>query len=662
MSPRPPGLLRPEMDADVIMMMATAGHVDHGKTRLVHLLTGCRTDRLREEQERGLTIELGFAPCWIGGNLCVGIVDVPGHERFVRTMVAGVSGIDLAILVIAADDGIMPQTIEHLDIMSLMGVGRGIVALTKIDLVDETMVARRCAEITAFLKGTVFEGAPVCPLSSETFVGFESFYEHLVACVREHASARGGGIFRMPIAQFFIRPGFGTVVTGLPVDGTVSLGAQVELVPGGLTGRVRGIQRFLRNASEGSCGQCLALNVPELSREELARGKVLCLPGYLRPVVQIQSRLRAIGRLERPLQNAEPVKFHTGTSETGGKVYLLENKELAGGCQGLATLLLDSPVAAAAFDRFIIRRLSPATTVAGGTILECGERPHRLPRREQAEALLAREAFVGEPASFGARWHSRRIEYFLLRDRPSGASARDLAIAMLLPADTVRGIVTRLVSEGVVFALESDYFVHIRNFEHFYDKARERIIQAGDSSQRLSLRREEFRKELGYPEPLWNRVMQELENAQLVRPQGHKVVLPAAAEKIDQAESTLIGRLLAIYADTGFQSPRPDELPGMLAEPSEKISRLLEHLLDEGKLVSLSGNVVLSPQHLRQAQSRVVAIIQERGVLNSADFKREIDSSRKYALAILDWLDARRVTLRFGNERKLAPDYQKHLW
>ncbi len=661
MSPRPPGLLRPDLNPDVIMMMATAGHVDHGKTRLVKLLTGCNTDRLKEEQERGLTIELGFAPCWIGGNLCVGVVDVPGHEKFVRTMVAGVSGIDLAVLVIAADDGIMPQTVEHLEIMSLMGVHCGIVALTKTDLVEASLVAQRVDEIHDFLRGTVLEAAPICPISSETFEGFESFYTHLVEKVKTHVSARGNGIFRMPVAQVFSRSGFGTVVTGIPIDGTISVGAQVEVVPGGRTGRVRGIQRFLRDATEGGSGQCLALNIPELSRQELARGQVVSLPGYLRPVRQIQVRISAIGRLEKPLQNAELIKFHTGTSETGGKLYLLEDKTLTGGQQGFGTLILDDPIAVAPHDRFILRRFSPAATVAGGTVLAVKEETRRLPRKEQADALLAQHSFLSKFHAPGAEWDAARVEYFLLRDRPAGASGREISIGTLLPMETVCKVLQQMTVSGVASALDAGYFIHPGNYKSFYEAAKARIVLAGDAEQALSLRREELRRELDCPDPLWNRLLQELENAELIRAKGHMVVLPAAAERIDQSEGPALKRLLQIYIDTGFKSPRPDELPALLGEPPEKITRLLEYLFDEGKLISVSKNVILSAQSLKQAQAGVVAIIQQRGLLNSADYKYEIDSSRKYALAILDWLDARHVTLRIGNDRKLAPDYQKHL-
>jgi selenocysteine-specific elongation factor len=662
MSSQPPGLLRPELNPDIIMMIATAGHVDHGKTRLVHMLTGCQTDRLKEEQERGLTIELGFAPCWIGGNLCVGIVDVPGHEAFVRTMVAGVSGIDFAILVIAADDGIMPQTVEHLEIMSLMGVSRGVVALTKIDLVNRDLIEQRRSEIRNFLIGTPLEGVPVCPISSETFEGYETFFEFLIGSIKAHASERGGGIFRMPIAQFFSRAGFGTIVTGIPVDGSIAVGDQVELIPDGMIGHVRGIQRFLRDATEGGCGQCLALNIPEFSKEHLARGKVLSLPGYLRPVRQIHLRLNSIQRLERQLQNAELIKFHTGACEAGGKLYLLEEMPLAGGRDTLASVILDNPVSAAPNDRFILRRLSPASTVAGGTILQVKERIRRVPRKELASALAAQQDFLSGCDPGSAAWNARRIEYFLLQDRSTGASLQEISIGILLPLQTVREATGHLAACGTLFALETDFFIHAVSYRNFYKTLEARILQAGEAGQALSLRREELRREFDYPAPLWNKLLQELEQAELVSARGHKMVLAGAAENMNQTEARLLDRLRDLYSQTGFQSPRPDELQTLLGEPEARIRRALEYLTNKEELVAVSRSVLLTASLIRKAQDRVVALIQERGMLNSADFKYEIQSSRKYALAILDWLDARHVTLRIGNDRKLAPDFQRHLF
>ncbi len=653
---KPPGLLRPQTDPDVIMMICTAGHVDHGKTSLVKLLTGCNTDRLKVEQERGMTIELGFAPCTLGGDLCAGIVDVPGHEKFVRNMVAGVSGIDLTVLVIAADDGIMPQTIEHFQIMELLGVRQGIVALTKIDLVSEERVEEVRRDIAAFLAGTFMDGAPICPLSSETGAGVFEFYDVLVARIRGLVKQRKRGVFRMPVERVFSEKGFGTVVTGIPVDGAVRVGQEVELVPGGVTGKVRGIQRFLRNASEGGYGQCLALNVPEFSKRPPVRGQVLCEPGYLRPALQCCVHLKAVAGLDRPLVNAEAIKLHTGTAEVNGKLYLLEDKALQEGQSSFAAIVLSQPVAAAVHDRFILRRPSPAATVAGGEILLVSDAPLRRHKEQLLERLRAYHAqFQGvDPAS--PEGIEIEIASLLRTQRPLGTTVRDAAFTALLPETLVRDALARHALE-----LAPDYFIHEEAYRARFDEVVARLESAA-ASQQLTLTLSDLRKGLAeWPAPLWNRIQRELEERSTVAVRGSKVVFKDAMQRLPEADRALGERMLGVYEATGFSSPRPEELPESLGATPDRTERILALLCNDGSLVRLAKNVVLSYNHLKKAQDLVVQTIQARGVLDSADFKDHIHSSRKYALAILDYLDARRVTVRSGNDRRLAKDYERRL-
>jgi len=299
MAQKPPGLFDPAGRSDLIMMVCTAGHVDHGKTSLVKQLTGCNTDRLKEEQERGLTIELGFAPCMLRGDVSIGIVDVPGHEKFVRNMVSGVPGIDLCLLVIAADDGIMPQTVEHLQIMELLGVRGGIVALTKIDLVSPERVDELIHGIADFLEGTFLEGCPICPVSSETFDGYFEFYDTLVDRVKAAKKSRANGIFRMPIERVFSQQGFGAILSGIPLDGVIEVGQQIEIVPGGYKGKIRAIQCFGRNATRGGYGQCLALNIPDMGKFDPQRGQVVCVPDYLKASKIFHLRLKTISNMDR---------------------------------------------------------------------------------------------------------------------------------------------------------------------------------------------------------------------------------------------------------------------------------------------------------------------------------------------------------------------------
>ena len=658
---RPPGLLRAGANPDVVMMLCTAGHVDHGKTALVRLLTGCNTDRLKEEQERGLTIELGFAPCVLGGEIAAGIVDVPGHEKFVRTMVAGVSGIDMAILVIAADDGIMPQTVEHFQIMDLMGVRNGIVALTKIDLVAPERVAQVTQEIQAFLEGTFMTGAPVCPVSSQTGEGIFEFYEILVTRIREIAKRSKRGVFRMPVERSFVQKGFGTIVTGIPVDGTVKLGDELELLPGGGIGHVRGVQRFLRNATEGGYGQCLALNLPEFSKLPPQRGQVLCRPGYLKPATHFYAALRAVGGIEKPLANAEPVKFHTGTAEQNGKVYFLQGiKALRAGDRAYALVVVTKPVAAVAHDRFILRRPSPAATVAGGQILMASMSPLRGKKDALAQQLEEYDSLWRglDPASPEAS--AAELAYCLRVRAPAGATAKELAATAFLPEAAVAEWLADPPPEGIVH-LSAGWFIHKDAYEARLAELEERLDKAA-MTRSLSITLAELRTDFQqWPQPLWIALQEDLEKKGRITARGSKVVLQDAVRKLPHADQRLLEQIRDLFEQTRFNSPRPDELPDRLGVPQTKIDPLLKLLCDDGRLVRLAPKVILSYNAAREAQQIFLDIIKKSGVVDSADFKYAINSSRKFALAILDYLDARRITVRTGNLRRLAPDYEKGL-
>ena len=640
------------------MMICTAGHVDHGKTSLVKLLTGCNTDRLKVEQERGLTIELGFAPCLLGGELAIGIVDVPGHEKFIRNMVAGVSGIGMTILVIAADDGIMPQTIEHFQIMELLGVRQGIIALTKIDLVTEERVAEVLEDIEVFTADTFLESAPVFPLSSETGEGVFPFHDALVERVGSIVRQRRRGVFRMPIERTFVQKGFGVVVTGIPVDGTIHVGDEVALAPSGRTGKVRGLQRFLRDASEGGYGQCLAINATDFGKTPPERGQVLCLPGYLKAARHFYVNLTALTGLGKPLMHAENVKFHTGTAEQVGKVYLLQSKALDGGHSGLAAITLSEPVAAAVHDRFILRRPSPATTIAGGEILEVSDNRARLRKSQILDRLKSyRATFEGlDPASpEGVR---AEVAHLLCTQRPLGASLQDIAHEALLPEALVREIVADL---DEVRALDDATFIHEEAYRARVAEIEARVDEAA-SADALTLNLSELRKGLGgWPSALWDAALADLEEHDRIAVRGTKVVLRAALAKMPKADRELMDRVYQTYEGAAFHSPRPDELPELLGAPRDRIDRLLTHLCSEGSLVRLAKNVVLSYNAFAKAQDIVVCTIQEHGALDSADFKHAIGSTRKYALAILDHLDTRRVTVRTENTRKLAAHYERNL-
>ena len=661
MKGRPPGFVRANQDPDVIMMVCTAGHVDHGKTRLVKLLTGCNTDRLKEEQERGLTIELGFAPCLLKGEVAVGIVDVPGHEKFVRNMVAGVSGIDMTVLVIAADDGIMPQTIEHFQIMELCGVRRGMVALTKTDLVDQERVATVTAEITEFLEGTFMDGARICPVSSETFEGFFEFYDVLVDEVQQLTKKISSGVFRMPILNAFSSTGFGSVVTGIPVDGTVEIGDTVELVPGHQRGKVRGLQRFLRDAAEGGFGQCLAVNVPEFGKLHPTRGQVLCKPGHVRAWPSFHLQVRIVPGVDAPVRNAERVTFHTGTSERRGKLYLLEDKTLAAGEQGLATIVLSEPIAAAVHDKFIVRRASPATTIAGGEIIGLSDSSSHRRKKELLDELHAFvRTFQGAEAT-GPERHAREIAHFLRTRQAAGASAEEIAHGTMRSAAAVEEGLARLLEQQGIVPVARDFFLHAEVYAACRAQAVARVEKAAAEAKTLSLNLSDLRQGLDWPAPLWNKIQEDLEADKLITRRGNQLVLETAVEGLGEREQALVAKILGVYDTAGLNAPRPEEVPDQIRVPPAEFERLLELLCAQGKMFRLSKNVALSRRWLKDAQDKALGVIRDKGSLDSGDFKNVIGSTRKYALAILDYLDAKQVTVRRGNIRTLSANHQRNL-
>lgn len=656
----PRGFLSDGTAADVVMMACTAGHVDHGKTSLVKLLTGCMTDRLKEEIERGMSIELGFAPCFLGDGVCLGIVDVPGHERFVKNMVAGVSGIDMCIMVIAADDGIMPQTVEHFEIMDLLGVREGIVALTKIDRVAPEQVACRTDEIRAFFKGTFLENAAVCPVSSETLEGYDTFYETLVTKAATLKRKARTGVFRMPVERVFSQAGYGMVTSGIPVTGSVAVGDKVEVIPGGATGRIRGIQCFMRDAQQGGAGQCLALNIPDLNPQP-ERGQVLCAPGYLKPARFLHTQLHAVSRMERPLKNAEEIKLHTGTLEANGKVYLLETPTLDSGGTTWATIALDEPAAVAPGDRLIVRRPSPARTVAGGILASLTFGSNR-PRKADLLKHLVDLAGAMEgmaPDSEGGRL--RLMEWALgIREQPV-ASEQELMHENLLTPAAVQDILRRMTDEGKFLALEGHHYVSAERYRQLYAPIRDHVLKSSASGTVFFLSMADLPGAANMALPLWHRIASDLAGEGLATVNGNRLELAKSADNLPEDDRLMLARVRELYDRTGFMSPRPDEVPGILGSDPGKVARAMQLLYQRQELVRLNPSVTLGRRHLRLAQNMAINTIRQKGSVDAAAFKQILGTSRKYAIAILEFFDQQRLTVRSGDLRRLALGYEKHL-
>ncbi len=623
------------------VVVGTAGHIDHGKTQLVKALTGIDTDRLREEKERGITIDLGFAHMELSPQMQIGIVDVPGHERFVRNMVAGASGIDLVMLVIAADEGVMPQTREHLAICQFLGVERGLVVLTKSDLVDEDWLEMVSHDVEAFLEGTFLEDAPVVATSAVTGEGMEELGDRLLdLCLQ--VPPRGKGIsFRIPIDRAFLIKGFGLVVTGTVCSGCVRVGDTLGILPQGMDVRVRGLQIHGRHVEEVGPGCRAAINLAGVDKGDLERGSVLVTPGHFLPTSFLDITLRLLPRT-RPLKNWTRVRFHWGTGETMGRVRLLDRDLLRPGDEAGVRVHLEEPVVTAAGDAFVVRSFSPVMTVGGGRILDSNPSTQAIKRRILAERL---QGLVGRP-------DDERVPLFLLWAGDRGMNFQEILLKTLHQRD-VEGILEDLEKEGRVLALEGRYF-HREALEGLKSKV---LDSLRDFFQGKTLRSFVSREELAHrvwkgDEKVFAALLEEMAREGRVVLGSEGVSLPQAGPRLSPQEGKWLSFIQGVFRERGFTPPFLKEVFERGDIPPEKGWDLAKVLLEKGELVKVSREIFLDSFWLRKMVDRLEGFFSDKEELSVGEFKDLLGISRKYAVPYLEFLDAQGYTRRVGSVRK----------
>ena len=629
------------------IVIGTAGHIDHGKSTLVRALTGVDPDRLKEERERGMTIDLGFAPLELDDGRTVGIVDVPGHERFIRNMAAGASGIDLVVLVVAADDGVMPQTREHLQIMELLGVERGMVALTKIDMVDEELVELAEEDVRDCLHGTFLEDAPLFRLSAVSGEGLDEFRRALLAAASAIEPRSAEGVFRMPVQRVFSKQGFGTIVTGIPVRGAASIGDSLELLPAGVRGKVRGLNAYLQKTDRIRCGHSSAINFSDVDRAVVKRGDVVATPNFFSPQRMVAARLTALPDAGRTITNRMPIRLHTGTADPPGEVILLDRDEIGPGESGLVQLRLSVPVVCAPGDRFVLRLLSPVVTLGGGTILE--ESRYRLKRHKGfvLEELARQEASLDSALGL--------LESVLARRGAHPASTEELAVSLKVPRPEVRGLLEDLQSEERVRAVGADKWIHVDAF----GSALMRLRAAFDAwfaahPHRLVIDVLTLRRDTEI-EPGFLNILLEAEEESgalarrpggLVQPLGREVQLtPAAAAHCEG--------VLERLARSRFQPPATSELAADLGTDADALGPVFEHLVDSEQLVRVAPDLHLSAAAYGEAKTAVVENCEKHGHLEIPELRDRLGTTRKFLIPLLEHFDARGVTIRQGAHRVL---------
>jgi selenocysteine-specific elongation factor len=629
------------------MIVGTAGHIDHGKTSLVRALTGVDTDRLKEEKARGISIDLGFAYLPAPDGSVLGFVDVPGHERFVHTMLAGASGIDFVILVVAADDGIMPQTLEHLAILDLLGIGHGVVALTKADLAAPPRRAQVGSDIARALSATRLAGASVIPVSTVTGEGIEELRRHLFEASHSLGQRAACGRFRLAVDRSFTLPGAGTIVTG--TSGRMAVGDRVVASPSGLAARIRSIHAQNRPAERGQAGERCALNLAGegISKEAIRRGDVILDPALHAPADRIDAILRLLPSEAKAVGQWLPVRLHHGATEIGARVVLLEDEPLVPGGQKRVQLVLEHPIAAAIGDRFVLRDTSARRTIGGGRFLDL-RAPAR--KRRTAARLTQLDALANEdPKHALAALLEREPGYVDL-----SAFARDRALADDELARIVEALdVIRIPAKDAVVGLAPATWLRLKRallatLEMFHER--------NPDLPGIGLERLRLQLEPRLPAPAFSSVLQGLARAGEMALDGAWVKLAGHMVRLTPQDESLWARVAPLLADAErFRPPRVRDIAGRLDVPEGEIRRL-------GKLMGRMGKVdEVAHDHffLRNTVAEMVQIAanlvcaSERGEFTAAQFRDQVDNGRKVAIQILEFFDRHGVTLRRGDLRRM---------
>lgn len=620
-------------------VIGTAGHVDHGKSTLVKTLTGIDPDRLEEEQRREMTIDLGFAWLTLPSGRQISIIDVPGHERFIKNMLAGVGGIDAALLIVAADESVMPQTAEHLAILDLLDVTHGIVTLTKVDLVDDEWLALVHDEVRERLHATSFANAPLVAVSARTGRGIDILLRTLDDVLNQ-VTPRSDiqGAARLSIDRAFAISGFGTVVTGTLADGTLRVGDEVEILPSGMRARVRGLQTHQRKVEAAYPGSRVAVNLAGVAHHEITRGDALVLPGALQATQVIDARLRVIGAAPRPLAQNDRLDLFVGAAETPCRVTLLDRDELAPGETGWVQIRLDHPIVAARGDRYIVRQPSPGRTIGGGRIIDAHPARHR---RFRPEVIALLEALArGTPADL--------VQTTLADGIPH--SLAEAARASGLPEALARQGLDELRASGQALLLTGDQDIASDAPAMAISAAgwralRERlIVLIRDYHTRYPLRagmpREEVRSRLKLASDALDSVVGYCVAQNDLVQEGAFVRLPQHTPTPTADQQRRIRQMLAAFRAAPYAPPTPD----LDAEA-------LAWLAEQGTLTRVAPDVWFLSQTYDEMVAWVKQQVQDGGSLTVAQFRDRFGSSRKYALALLEYLDERRITRRNGDTR-----------
>jgi len=621
------------------IVIGLAGHIDHGKTSVVKALTGVNTDRLDEEIRRGMTIDIGFA--FLTDKIT--LIDVPGHEKFVKNMMAGVSGVDAALLIIAADDGVMPQTREHFDILKLLGVKNGVIALNKIDLADEEWLQLVEADIMEMVADSFLENAPVIRVSAEKNAGFDQLKVALVEMCKKVAPKSDRGIFRLWVDRVFTIKGFGTVVTGTVSSGSVKVGETLELLPVGKKVKIRGLQTHSQSVDEVTLGDRAAINLQGIEKEEVSRGFQLSTAGYFQTTSRISTQIMLLQSASKSVQQNQRLRIHAGTQEVMGRISLVDCKILDPGMETPAILRLESPLITSKDDRFIIRTYSPVITIGGGVVLDVQVADNwKKARRDVLTMMTASE--------------TKKIELVLGNNLYSPVTDVQARVRLGLAKDRIEAMVLDNPALDRIEHHGSQWIVTTQQMEIVQKSILDFLDEYHRNNRhRTGATKEEIRQHFQGDQRFFDYLLKKMETASKITRDGESISLPEHTINLTQSEKETTKKLLGILNAEGFSSSSISDL-ALACSKSAKEVKLLLDIAEKSKIIlRLEGNLVFSRENFEKLKTKVLNHFKHSGELTVGDFKDMANTSRKYAVPLLEYFDKLKITYRSGNVRKLVP-------
>jgi len=631
------------------IVIGTAGHIDHGKSALIKALTGYDPDRLKEEKERGMTTDLGFA--FYGED--VTIIDVPGHEKFVRHMVAGASTIDFVILVIAADDGIMPQTIEHLEILKLLAIKKGVIAVTKKDLVKDDWLEIIIEEAKKLVKETFLEDAPIIPVSNVTKEGIDEFKRVLDKLIAQTVAKQDRGIFRLFVDRCFTMKGFGTVVAGTVLSGMVKTGDSLELLPAKKQVKVRGIEVHNKKASEIGTGFRAAINLVGAEKDEIKRGDILAQIGYYKPSDYLNVSLYLLKSSGKPLKSFTRIRIHLGTKEILGRVVLLDKKILEPGEKAMAQFRLETPAVSDVGDRYVIRTYSPQTTIGGGIIIEPKAAKATGYDEELIEHLQKIEA--GDPAVM--------VEEYLTSNFELPRKIDEIAYDLNLPQKEVNNLVEELINKEKALCIDKKRGLYYSqtNLEKLENKIKEILKEYHKNNPTdVGMPQLEMLKNIsrGLDKSLLNYALKMMVQNKSIKSTGDKISLFDFGIILDKDLDAIVRKIEKIFLDAGYMPPNYDAILSQRLGPENLVKKAYKSMLDSGVLINVGESVVLHQRLVKEAEKRLVRYLKNNNEIRVSEFRNMLGASRKFALPLLIYFDTHNVTIKRGDVRILGQKYR----